>query len=96
MVNPLWHSRVGGSNIPNRYGKAQQQLLGEAITLIPREPDKIQKEIFGILGDPNRYRKMSEEGRRRMGKPGASRRIAEAIMIDQTLRATIDIEGGGV
>jgi len=69
-----------GEQYSKRYGCAQEQLLGEALTLVERNPEKIAKKIEAILTKPFLYQTMARTGRERMGNPGASAKIAEAII----------------
>lgn len=62
------------------YRGRQKGLLGDAISIVKREPDAISKEVNAILNDTKRYEYMASVGQSRMGPPGASTKIAEYII----------------
>jgi len=59
------------------YRMRQRALLGEAMVMLPSEPNAAGEELAALLADGARRKKMGEIGRARMGEPGATRRIAE-------------------
>ncbi len=61
------------------YRKRQSGLLGEAILIVPGEPDAAAAEIGALLADAQRRARMGAAGRERMGDPGGARAIAQAI-----------------
>lgn len=68
-----------GGQYTSRYAKAQQQLLGAALALCPRDPHGVAKKILDILGDPVEREHMIQIGRERMGPIGAIPSIAKVI-----------------
>ncbi|MEK7375788.1 MAG: hypothetical protein AABZ57_01290, partial [Candidatus Margulisiibacteriota bacterium] len=62
------------------FAKSQTQLLGEALSVVKREPSKIAVEVMAILLDKNRYNRMSMAGHARVNGPGASKKIADYIL----------------
>ena len=62
------------------FAKRQTQLLGEALSVIEREPSKIAREVISILIDKDRYKSMSDEGKVRVSGSGASKKIADYIL----------------
>ncbi len=69
-----------GVQYTNSFAKRQKQLLGDALSVVERAPDKVAREVVRILEDKNIYAKMSSAGRERMGAAGASRVIAGRII----------------
>ncbi|HEY9900349.1 MAG TPA: lipid-A-disaccharide synthase-related protein [Pantanalinema sp.] len=59
------------------FAEAQTRLLGESVVLCPADPGAIAGMLWEVLGDPDRLARIRENGRIRMGTPGASARIAE-------------------
>ncbi len=68
------------------FAEAQQRLLGSSLILLPR-PDRVVEIAQQLLRDPDWLQAISENGRRRMGYPGASRRIATCLM-ERSIRPT--------
>ena len=63
------------------YRKRQVGLLGEALAIVPGEPDAPPTPIAALLGDDRAARAlMSAVGRERMGGPGGARAIARAVV----------------
>ncbi|HTV72615.1 MAG TPA: hypothetical protein VME66_02780 [Candidatus Acidoferrales bacterium] len=61
------------------YRMRQQRLLGEALVVVPEQPEEAAAAIRALLGDARRLERMSEVGRQRMGEPGGARVIAQAV-----------------
>lgn len=57
------------------FAEAQTRLLGPSLILVER-PAKVGDVVKFILRDPDRLQLIAENGRRRMGEPGAASRIA--------------------
>ena len=55
--------------------EAQTRLLGCSVTLVAN-PQDVGKVVFSLLNDQQKLQKISDNGKTRMGTPGASRRIA--------------------
>ncbi len=72
-----------GSQYTRRFALAQKQLLGEALCLTERKPEKVAEAVWSILNDHIRYEYMSHTGKERMGEPGAIEKIAKYIMEKQ-------------
>ena len=62
------------------YRKRQTGLLGEALAIVPGDPELAAAEIAALLADPARRARMGAAGRQRMGSPGGARAIAAAIV----------------
>lgn len=61
------------------YRKRQKGLLGEAVQVVPRSLEAIVAELALLLSDSAERARRAEIGRERMGPPGGSQRMAEAI-----------------
>jgi len=69
-----------GSQVPLRFLRGQQQMLGEAIMIVERHPDRVAEAVLKVLTDRNLKERMAAAGRQRMGPPGALRIIAHRIV----------------
>jgi len=69
-----------GSQYSKKFAKAQKQLLGIALSVVPREKRRVAEEVWEILEDKGRYSQMSHEGLARMGKTGAIKRIVACLL----------------
>jgi hypothetical protein len=45
-----------------------------------KQPDQVASAVQQLLRDPDRLQLIAENGRRRMGQPGAATRIASCLM----------------
>ena len=63
------------------FARAQRRLLGAALTLSGREPRVIAASVLGLLDGPARVR-AAQEGRARLGPPGAARSITRQLVDD--------------
>ena len=68
-----------GAQYNRRFALGQKELLGDALMLLPRRSDVIAREATSLLRNKKKIKKMAKAGMERMGKPGASKRIAEII-----------------
>lgn len=68
-----------GPQFTPRFAEAQTRLLGESVILVP-QPQDLGEAVRRLLNDPDKLHLISDNGIRRMGKPGAARRIAEYMM----------------
>lgn len=68
-----------GPQFTYTFACAQTRLLGISVTLV-KEPQQVPQVIQSLLQDPDRWQGMIENGRRRMGSPGAARRIAQCVI----------------
>jgi uncharacterized protein (TIGR03492 family) len=62
------------------YRMRQRGLLGEALALVPPEPQAAAAAIAAILADEARLVRMGAAGRQRMGGPGGAAAIARAVL----------------
>ena len=68
-----------GSQFTEKFVRTQKKLLGEAISVVAREPRSVAREVLSLITDETRREAMAMEGRKRMGQPGGARRIALEI-----------------
>jgi hypothetical protein len=61
------------------YRMRQTRLLGDALALVPGDPELAADAVVALLGDAPRRARMGAAGRERMGGPGGARAIARAI-----------------
>ena len=74
----------GGPQFTPAFAEAQTRLLGASVTLVER-PNQVAEALRSLLSDPDRLQTIAENGRRRLGEPGAAQRIAAALL-DQMKR----------
>jgi hypothetical protein len=61
------------------YRKRQMGLLGDALLIVPGNPERAAGALAALLADDVRRARMAAVGRDRMGGPGGARVIAEAV-----------------
>ncbi|MBD2346561.1 lipid-A-disaccharide synthase-related protein [Anabaena subtropica] len=61
------------------FAEAQSRLLGLSLILV-EEPAQVAQVVRSLFTNPDSLHIIRENGVRRMGKPGAARRIAECLM----------------
>lgn len=61
------------------FAEAQTRLLGPSVNLVKR-PDQVPRLLERLLQDPDWLQLIHDNGRRRMGDPGAADRIAACLM----------------
>ena len=61
------------------FAEAQTRLLGPSAILVA-QPNQTPQVLQQLLNDPDRLQLIAENGRRRMGSPGASDRIAACLV----------------
>jgi tetraacyldisaccharide 4'-kinase len=61
------------------YRMRQARLLGEALAIVPGEPQRAADAIVALLADAPRRARMAEVGRERMGAGGGAAAIARAV-----------------
>ena len=61
------------------FAEAQSRHLGSSIILV-EQPADLTKKICSLLEDPDKFHLIAKNGVRRMGKPGAAKRIAECLL----------------
>lgn len=68
-----------GPQFTPAFAEAQTRLLGPSVILV-KHPPKAADVMQTLLQDPDRLQLISENGQRRMGAPGAAKRIADFLM----------------
>jgi uncharacterized protein (TIGR03492 family) len=68
-----------GPQFTYAFAEAQARLLGSSLILVD-QPTQVAEAVQSLLCDPDRLQLIAENGLRRMGKPGAARRIAACLM----------------
>jgi uncharacterized protein (TIGR03492 family) len=68
-----------GPQFTYAFAEAQSRLLGSSILLVEK-PSQVAQSLQYLLQNPDRIQLIAANGPRRMGKPGASRRIAQCIV----------------
>ncbi|KYC40246.1 hypothetical protein WA1_27320 [Scytonema hofmannii PCC 7110] len=68
-----------GPQFTAAFAEAQSRLLGPSVILI-QDPEATASVVRSLLYNPDSLHVIAENGVRRMGKPGAARRIAECLM----------------
>lgn len=68
-----------GPQFTYAFAEAQSRLLGPSILLV-KKPSQVAQSLKYLLENPDRLQLIAANGPRRMGKPGASRRIAQCLL----------------
>ncbi|MBP0003048.1 MAG: lipid-A-disaccharide synthase-related protein [Cyanobacteria bacterium SBC] len=68
-----------GPQYTKAFAEAQSRLLGQSLILLDRA-EQIGNIVERLLGDPDWLQSISENGRRRLGRSGAAKRIAESVV----------------
>lgn len=68
-----------GPQFTDAFAEAQTRLLGCSVILV-EPPQSVSSVLQSLLGDRDRWQQIAENGRRRMGKPGAAARIAKCLL----------------
>jgi uncharacterized protein (TIGR03492 family) len=68
-----------GPQFTPTFAEAQSRLLGLSVILVP-QPAEIAGAIKSLFNDPHRWQDIVDNGVKRMGKPGAAKRIAQCLM----------------
>lgn len=68
-----------GPQFTYAFAEAQTRLLGPSVILV-KHPAQVADQVHALLNDPDRLQLISANGRRRMGPPGAARRIADHLV----------------
>lgn len=68
-----------GPQFTYNFAEAQSRLLGSSVILL-QQPQQAGDIIKSLLADSDRLAQITENGYRRMGAPGAARRIAERLI----------------
>ena len=68
-----------GPQFTPAFAEAQTRLLGPSVILL-KEARQAPQVVRSLLQDPDRLHLISENGQRRMGRPGAADRIADCLI----------------
>lgn len=68
-----------GPQFTPAFAEAQSRLLGASLILVNR-PSQVGAAVQQLFRDPDRLELIRQNGRRRMGEPGAAHRIARYLM----------------
>lgn len=68
-----------GPQFTYAFAEAQSRHLGSSVILV-EEPAEVAKAVKSLFANPDKLQAIAENGVRRMGKPGAAKRIAEYSM----------------
>ncbi len=68
-----------GPQITKKFVDAQRKLLGEALSVVKNQKEEIARETLSLLTNPENLSKAKKIGEERMGKPGASMRVAKLL-----------------
>ncbi|MBO3460451.1 lipid-A-disaccharide synthase-related protein [Aetokthonos hydrillicola Thurmond2011] len=68
-----------GPQFTPAFAEAQSRLLGISVTLV-EQPEEVAGVVRSLLLNPDRLHTIAENGIRRMGNPGAAKRIAECLL----------------
>lgn len=68
-----------GPQFTYAFAEAQTRLLGASLILVD-QPTQVADAVQSLLSDPDRLQLIADNGWRRMGKPGAARRIADCLI----------------
>ena len=67
-----------GPQFTHSFAEAQSRLLGGSAILV-EQPEEVVAVVRSLLAYPDRLHMIAENGVRRMGQPGAAKRIAECL-----------------
>ncbi len=67
-----------GPQYTRKFAENQARLLGLSLKLVAK-PEQVPEELQKILKNPDLWQLMSENAEKRLGKPGASQRIAQFL-----------------
>lgn len=68
-----------GPQFTSTFAEAQTRLLGPSLILV-QHPTQVADAVQSLLRNPDRLQFIAENGIKRMGKPGAARRIAACLL----------------
>jgi uncharacterized protein (TIGR03492 family) len=68
-----------GPQFTPAFAEAQSRLLGPSLILV-KDPTEVVGVMQALLRDPDRLQLISANGKRRMGSPGAAKRISDCLI----------------
>jgi uncharacterized protein (TIGR03492 family) len=69
-----------GPQFTPAFAEAQTRLLGSLSVRWAREPAEVPGLIAALLSDPTAWKALIQNGRQRLGEPGAANRIADCVI----------------
>lgn len=79
LGKPVIAFEVAGKRQLSWYRWRQKKLLGDALRIVEPDAEALAEEAIKILSDAELYRQMSDEGKARLGPPGAGPKIATSL-----------------
>lgn len=80
MGKPLVAFPGEGAQFNKKFVKAQKKLLGDSISVVEPDPEKVAAELLMILHAQETYDSMGQIGRERMGPTGGINRMNRLIL----------------
>lgn len=68
-----------GPQYTTAFAEAQSRLLGSSLILVD-QPIQVAQVVQSLFSHPDSLQMIAENGRQRMGQPGAARRIAQCLL----------------
>jgi uncharacterized protein (TIGR03492 family) len=78
LGKPVFSLLGEGPQFTFNFAKRQTYLLGESIILV-NNIGEIGKQLNSVLNSPEKRQAIAENGKKRLGKPGAANRIANCL-----------------
>lgn len=80
MGKPLVAFPGTGTQYTLSFARAQKLLLGNSMKLLSNSSKEIAGTVIDIIENKEKYKSMGNEGKNRMGRPGAVKRMADIII----------------
>ncbi len=78
LGKPVFSLPGTGPQFTPTFAQRQTYLLGQSVTLLS-QPSEVATELKLLLNNPEKRLAISENGKKRLGKPGAAARIAHCL-----------------
>ncbi len=78
LGKPVFSLPGEGPQFTSNFAKRQTYLLGESVILV-NNVGEIGKELKSVLNSPEKRQAIAENGKKRLGEPGAAARIANCL-----------------
>lgn len=78
LGKPVFSLPGEGPQFTSNFAKRQTYLLGESVILV-NNVGEIGKELKSVLDSPEKRQAIAENGKKRLGEPGAANRIANCL-----------------
>ncbi|MEB3356406.1 MAG: lipid-A-disaccharide synthase-related protein, partial [Synechococcales bacterium] len=69
----------GGPQFTPAFAETQTRLLGPSVVMVSH-PQQVGDAIASLINDPERLQQIAQNGRSRLGQPGAAGRIAQCLL----------------